>query len=110
MKSPETKGVAMLDTAMIEQLKSAFSKLERPVTLRMSRSGHPDQEQLRSMLNALASASNQIILEESAETSDVPRVEVARGTETAKVIFRGVPGGHEFTSLVLALLHAEGKG
>jgi alkyl hydroperoxide reductase subunit F len=40
----------------------------------------------------------------------VPHVALSRGGAATGVVFRGVPGGHEFTSLVLAILNADGKG
>ena len=113
----------MLDLEVIEQLKGVFSKLEQPVTLRVRQSAHADQEQLRELLTDLARASDKIrIIEsesesESDEASPAPLLEIttdaqgeARGGKPAAVAFRGVPGGHEFSSLVLAILNADGKG
>lgn len=100
----------MLDPAIIEQLKSVFSALENPVTLRLARSSHPDQGQLEQMAQAIAGTSEKIRIEESLEESAAPKVEILRDGVPNGVTFRGVPGGHEFTSFVLGILHSDGKG
>jgi alkyl hydroperoxide reductase subunit F len=44
--------------------------------------------------------------------TDAPYLEV-RGeglSESSRIAFRGVPGGHEFSSLVLSILNGDGKG
>lgn len=100
----------MLDSGLIEQLKGLFSKLERPVTLRLSGSSHPDQAGLLKMLREVAGCSDMIRIEESPSESDAPRFEILREQKPTGVSFRGVPGGHEFSSLILSILYADGKG
>jgi len=100
----------MLDSGMIEQLKGVFSKLDETVTLRVKQSGHPDRAQLLEMLNDLSSASEKVRVEHSSETSDAPKFEIVYRGRPNGVSFRGVPGGHEFTSLILSILYSDGKG
>jgi len=100
----------MLDLAMIEQLKGVFSKLEKPVTLKLSRSSHPAQAELQEMLTEIASSSGQIHLEHSAESSASPRFELFYNGKSSGISFKGVPGGHEFSSVVLSILYCDGKG
>lgn len=100
----------MLDSGMIEQLKSVFTKLENPVGLRIFRSSHADQAQLREMASQLASTSDKITLIEASESSPAPALEILSDSRFTGIHFRGVPGGHEFTSLILSILYADGKG
>ena len=100
----------MLDSAMIEQLKSVFSKLEQPVVLRMMKSSHPQQPELREMLTEVASTSERLSLEESSRLSESPSFELVYAGEPNGVSFRGIPGGHEFSSLVLSILYSDRKG
>jgi alkyl hydroperoxide reductase subunit F len=100
----------MLDSATLEQLQTVFSRLDDSVILKVAQSTHANQEELLEMLRALESTSPLLTLEENFGTSPVPRFEVHRSTGPTGMAFRGVPGGHEFTSLILAVLYANGKG
>lgn len=100
----------MLDSGMIEQLRSVFSKLEETVVLKVKHSAHPDQAQLLEMLNELAGASEKVRVEQSAELSEAPSFQLIHKGKPTGISFRGVPGGHEFTSLILSILYSDGKG
>lgn len=100
----------MLDQEMIEQLRGVFSKLENTVTLKVYRSTHANQGELLEMLRGLTQASNKIVLEETSESSDAPLFQVFYNGKPNGISFRGVPGGHEFSSLVLSILYSDGKG
>lgn len=96
----------MLDSNIIDQLKSVYSKLEKTITLSYYQSSHADQKDLVTMLEQVAGTSEKIALKPHAENSAVPAFYI----EGTGVRFRGIPSGHEFTSLVLAILNADGKG
>lgn len=100
----------MLDSDMIEQLKGVFSALEKPVSLRMNASIHTAQAELKEMLNDLTSTSPKITVEAESRESPAPRFEIFHDSKPTGIVFRGVPGGHEFTSLILSILYADGKG
>ncbi len=100
----------MLDPSLLEQLKPHFANLESSYTLSLSPSEHEKQQELRDMLSSLATTSDKLRFEESGEPAAGLRFEILREGQSVGVTFRGVPGGHEFTSLVLALLNADGKG
>lgn len=100
----------MLDTTMIEQLKTVFSALEKPVLLRMNTSTHAAQVELQDLLTDLTKSSDKILMEVSPQVSDAPRFEIIYDGKPNGIVFRGVPGGHEFTSLVLSILYSDGKG
>lgn len=100
----------MLDHDLKEQLKTAFAALEGAVELVYDESTHNNQAELVGMLTGLAECSPRILVRASGQKSDAPRFYVALGGKPAGIRFTGIPGGHEFTSLVLAILNADGKG
>lgn len=100
----------MLDDAILNQLKAVFQPLEVPITLVVRPSEHEQQGELDTMLGQVASTSSQISVKTEGEPSDVPRFRVDAAGEATGIRFTGIPGGHEFTSLVLAILHAGGLG
>lgn len=101
----------MLDSNLLDQLKELFSKLTDPVTLRVSTSQHESQEELLEMLNEVASTSTKLnVVVSDSLTSSTPYFEVDGRLAKGKLGFRGIPGGHEFSSLILAILHVDGKG
>ncbi|MBK7891222.1 MAG: alkyl hydroperoxide reductase subunit F [Bdellovibrionales bacterium] len=100
----------MLDAAIIDQLREVFSKLEKPVVLRVRQSPHSDQIELNDLLMGLTKASDLIRVEQSDVISEAPYFEMVTDGVPNGVSFRGVPGGHEFSSLVLSILYSDGKG
>ncbi len=100
----------MLDSYILEQLKSVYQALENEVTLNVAKSNHEKQSELMDLARSLASTSSKIVLKESSEESQIPRLTLDYQGAPTGITFLGVPGGHEFTSLVLAILHADGKG
>lgn len=100
----------MLDEATIDQLRSVFASLQHEYQLVLSPSNHPKQADLRELAEALAGTSPKLhVVEAGAPVAGV-RLELQRDAQPLGLVFRGVPGGHEFTSLVLAILNSDGKG
>jgi len=62
------------------------------------------------MLESIAATSEKISVENSDEVSDYPRFALKKDGEFTGVFFTGIPGSHEFTSLVLAILNDYSKG
>jgi len=100
----------MLDQDILAQLRTLFADLGSNLVLVQSPGSHAQQGELRELLQAVASTSERISWIESGHASPVPRFSISRDGSPTGVVFRGIPGGHEFTSLVLALLNADGKG
>lgn len=103
----------MLDSSIKEQLKTVFAALEKNVELVYDDSKHPDQVELIEMLQDVASTSSKIIVRASnasAEKAKSPQFHIERDGKPNGIVFKAIPGGHEFTSLILAILNSDGKG
>lgn len=99
----------MLDSALKEQVKGIFSGLEGNYTFDIRVSPHHEsRNELIELLEEVASCSDRL----SCEVSEGERLEfvLIKDGKPAGIRFRGVPNGHEFTSLLLALLNMDGKG
>ncbi len=99
----------MLDQSLKDQLKGIFSSLEGEYTLDISVSSqHESLDEVLELLNDLASCSDKI----SCKLKEGEGLEFSllkNGVDTG-VKFRGIPNGHEFTSLLMAILNSDGKG
>ncbi|MFK8139432.1 MAG: alkyl hydroperoxide reductase subunit F [Bdellovibrionales bacterium] len=100
----------MIDAAMIEQLKTVYAGLEKSIELVYYKSSDTKQAELVQMLEDLAGTSNKISTVELDKNKSVPEFFLKYDGGETGVFFKGIPGGHEFTSLVLAVLNADGKG
>lgn len=100
----------MLDLEMKEQLKSVFEALEQSVELVYNECLHENQSELVAMLNDVASTSDKIKSRSSGQNSTAPSFHIERSGKPCGIYFRGIPGGHEFTSFILAILNSDGKG
>lgn len=99
---------------MCTQLETVFSRMVRPLILRLFLDESPVSEELEQYMSTLASMTDKISIEIAKnfeEESERPCVQIlnADGTATG-LAFHGVPGGHEFTSFVLGLYNVSGPG
>jgi alkyl hydroperoxide reductase subunit F len=102
----------MLDNNILEQLTSVFEKLEKNVALVYSASQHADQDNLVVMLEQVAGTSAKITVMPAVgdHTAPFPQFHIEYEGTSNGIHFRGIPSGHEFTSLILAILNSDGKG
>ncbi len=98
----------MLDNAIRTQLQTYLQKLETPIELIASLDAGDKSRELRELLQEIASLSDKVRVREDGASERKPSFGVARPGEAARVHFAGIPLGHEFTSLVLALLQVGG--
>ena len=99
----------MLDDALKTQLRSHFEKLTRPVVLKASVDDGAPSVELLSLLNELASLSDLVSVEVWRDDAErKPSFGVASPQADIHLRFAGLPMGHEFSSLVLALLQVGG--
>ncbi|HWR95425.1 MAG TPA: alkyl hydroperoxide reductase subunit F [Arenimonas sp.] len=98
----------MLDTAIQSQLKDYLEKLQRPVELVASLDDSAKAAEMRALLEAIAPLSDKVGLRFDGDAGLRPSFGIATAGEAARIHFAGIPMGHEFTSLVLALLQTGG--
>ncbi|SMF16817.1 alkyl hydroperoxide reductase subunit F [Pseudobacteriovorax antillogorgiicola] len=100
----------MLDSNILEQLKTHFQDLGASISFALYKSDHEKQGEIETMLDQISSVSNEIELKRLDDAVEGIQFDILRNDEPTGIRFRGVPGGHEFTSLILAILNAAGKG
>ncbi|MCD8125704.1 MAG: FAD-dependent oxidoreductase [Lachnospiraceae bacterium] len=98
---------------MLAQLHTVFSRMERPLLLRLQLDKRLVSRELRHYMDSLAALTDRLRVEidEAGAAEELPCVRICTedGAETG-LAFHGVPGGHEFTSFVLGLYNAAGPG
>ena len=102
----------MFPPEMRAQLETVFQKMEAPLLLEMSLDDRPVSAELEQFLTTLTGLTDKLTLRQAASPKpDAPCVRILRADgEDTGIAFHGVPGGHEFTSFVLALYNAAGPG
>lgn len=99
----------MLDANVKAQLKSYMEMLREPIELVASLDDSAKSRELRELLQEIADVSDKVTLVERNDLSDrKPAFRIGRVGTDIGVTFAGIPMGHEFTSLVLALLQVGG--
>lgn len=98
----------MLETAIKQQLDQYLQLMEGDVVLRVSAGEDKVSSEMLELVNELASMSSRISVER-ATLERTPSFSVNRPSEETGIVFAGIPLGHEFTSLVLALLQVSGR-
>jgi NADH-dependent peroxiredoxin subunit F len=99
----------MLDTALKTQLKAYLEKLQRPIELVAATDDAPASRDMLALLGDIAELSPKVAVVQRTEAGDrIPSFSVGAAGQPARIRFAGLPMGHEFTSLVLALLHSGG--
>ncbi|MCB1172127.1 MAG: alkyl hydroperoxide reductase subunit F [Leptospiraceae bacterium] len=100
----------MLDEATLSQLQDYFQKITRPVRIQSGPGSHERKAELEGMLHQLAGITPQIhFAAGSAAELDAISFQVApKNTSSGEIVFSGIPGGHEFSSLILAILQCGG--
>lgn len=99
----------MLDSAMKDQLSGIFAGLTTNYIFDVTVAPeHENRHELLELLNDVASCSDKL----SVQVTDGDGLEFSllKNGEKTGIKFRGVPNGHEFTSLLLAILNSDGKG
>ena len=99
----------MLDAAIKTQLQTYLDKITHSVEIIASLDHSEKSQEMRSMLQEIAALSPRLSFEERNEDAQrKPSFALNRVGGKSGVRFAGIPMGHEFTSLVLALLHVGG--
>jgi alkyl hydroperoxide reductase subunit F len=107
--SSRKKNIAMLEANLKNQLKAYLEKVTRPIELVAHLDDGEKSRELRSLLDEIASLSSRIaVVEKNDPAERLPSFSIGAPGADAGIRFAGIPMGHEFTSLVLALLQAGG--
>jgi alkyl hydroperoxide reductase subunit F len=97
-----------LDPDIKAQLDQYLQLMEGDVLLRVSSGSDETSNGMLALVNEIAGMSSRITVEETT-LPRTPSFSVNRPGEDTGVTFAGIPLGHEFTSLVLALLQVSGR-
>jgi alkyl hydroperoxide reductase subunit F len=99
----------MLDQDLKDQLSAYLERVSMPIELVASLDDSDKSDDLQILLEELAALSPHIRINRAGQNPRKPSFEIRRvGTEVG-VHFAAIPLGHEFTSLVLALLQVGGN-
>ncbi|PFO82378.1 MULTISPECIES: alkyl hydroperoxide reductase subunit F [Bacillus cereus group] len=98
----------ILDADIKTQLSQYLQLMENDILLKVSAGNDNVSKDMLSLVDELATMSSKITVEK-VELERTPSFSVNRPGEDIGVVFAGIPLGHEFTSLVLALLQVSGR-
>lgn len=98
----------MLDANLKTQLKAYLEKVTQPFEIVASLDDSDKSRELLELLQEIAGMSNHISLRDDGDDARKPSFSLNRPGENISLRFAGIPMGHEFTSLVLALLQVGG--
>ncbi|MEK8045494.1 alkyl hydroperoxide reductase subunit F [Ideonella margarita] len=98
----------MLDANLQAQLKGYLERLQRPIELVASLDDRPASQEMRELLEEIAPLSPLVSVRYDGADERRPSFNISAVGADMGVRFAAVPMGHEFTSLVLALLQAGG--
>jgi alkyl hydroperoxide reductase subunit F len=98
----------MLDTQMKTQLQAYLQNLRNPISLVATLDGGEKSAEMRELLEEIAGLSDKVSFDDSGHDARMPSFQIVKQCEDSGVRFAAIPLGHEFTSLVLALLWTGG--
>ncbi|ERI53783.1 alkyl hydroperoxide reductase subunit F [Pseudomonas sp. EGD-AK9] len=98
----------MLDANLKTQLKAYLEKVTQPFEIVASLDDSAKSQELLGLLQDIVGLTDKITLKTDGSDARRPSFALNRPGEDTGVAFAGIPMGHEFTSLVLALLQVGG--
>ncbi|MNO81932.1 Alkyl hydroperoxide reductase subunit F [compost metagenome] len=98
----------MLDANLKTQLKAYLEKVTQPFEIVASLDDGAKSRELSALLHDIVGLTEKITLREDGTDARVPSFSLNRPGADISLRFAGIPMGHEFTSLVLALLQVGG--
>ena len=98
----------MLDNDLKEQLRAYLERVTHPIELVASVDDSAASQELLGLLRDIESLSPKVSLRTNGNEARKPSFAITRSGTDVSVRFAGIPLGHEFTSLVLALLQVGG--
>ncbi|MDQ7985299.1 alkyl hydroperoxide reductase subunit F [Pseudomonas sp. G34] len=98
----------MLDATLKSQLKAYLEKVSQPFEIVASLDDSDKSQELKGLLDDIVSLTDKITLKTDGNDARKPSFALNRPNGNISLRFAGLPMGHEFTSLVLALLQVGG--
>ena len=98
----------MLESATANQLKSYLGNLRRPIELVATLDDSFKSDEMRTLVTEIAAQSDKIVARFDGTNPRAPSFAIRADEGQSEVVFAGLPMGHEFSSLILALLHVGG--
>jgi len=98
----------MFDATIKTQLKAYLERLQQPIELVASLDDSDKAQEMDALLDDIVQLSDKVSSSKEGQDARKPSFAVTRPGEPARIGFAGIPMGHEFTSLVLALLQTGG--
>ncbi|MET0092157.1 MAG: hypothetical protein ABW120_01385, partial [Sedimenticola sp.] len=100
----------MITPEIKQALSGYFSNMQKTVTLVLQTGEHEKRAEQAGFLADMAAISESVIFEErDAGLRSPVSFSLEVDAKPTGIVFSGIPGGHEFNSLVLAILHASGS-
>ena len=99
----------MLDAAIKTQLQAYFERITLPIELIASLDSGEKSQEMLALLEDIAGLSDKISLNRDGSDARKPSFRIKRVGAANEVTFAGLPMGHEFNSLILALLQIGGN-
>lgn len=101
----------MLDKEIIERLREIFADIGSSIELLMlAAPSQPGADEMRSFLSDFVSSSPKLTLKVEEAVVEAPTFGIIKEDTPTGVRFCGIPNGHEFSTLILAVLNADGRG
>lgn len=99
----------MLDVNLRTQLQAYLTKCVNPIEIHLNIDESAASLEMKTLMEEVSALSDRIAVKQVFDaTQRVPSFQIFKNGEATGVSFAGIPMGHEFTSLVLALLQASG--
>ncbi|WP_019673595.1 alkyl hydroperoxide reductase subunit F [Psychrobacter lutiphocae] len=105
----------MLDQSLLDAVKSYSENMTRPIRFVIGSGEHEKRAELVDFLSKIASTSDKINFDTNQADESLASpisfkitTEIEGETSETGIVFSGIPGGHEFSSLILAMLQAGG--
>ena len=98
----------MLDANLETRLRAYLERISQPVEMVASLDERPASQEMRALIEEIAELSPLVSARFDGADARRPSFQISRAGADMGVRFAAVPMGHEFTSLVLALLQAGG--
>lgn len=102
----------MLTQDILNALKGYMKDLQHDICFAVQTGEHEKRSELLDLLNQLASTSDKLSVQNTDDPENLRSAvsfKVLANNQETGIVFSGVPGGHEFNSLILAVLHAGGS-